>query len=46
MKTTINFIGKAATYVLVKPVKWYLRKSAENYEKAFGPDAWRYMRWM
>lgn len=46
MKTTINFIGKAAGYVIVKPIKWYFKTAAKNYEEAYGKDAWKYMRWM
>ena len=36
MKTTINFFKMALSYCIVKPVKWYIKTSAKNYENLYG----------
>lgn len=40
MKTT-TFIKNIISGML-KPIKWYFRVSAKNYEKLYGPDYWKY----
>jgi len=50
MKTVICKLGKAARkagkVVIVKPIAWYLTKSAENYERLLGPEWYKYARWI
>ena len=36
MKTAINFLKTALRHCIVKPVKWYIKISAKNYESLYG----------
>lgn len=38
---TVNFMKKALS-ICVKPIKWYFKTSAKNYEKLYGPDWGKY----
>lgn len=49
MNTVICKLGKAAKFTgkcALKPLAWYLKKSAESYEKLMGPEYYKYPFWM